>query len=518
IAFSPTEDSIAIGMNDGVTRIWRWSTNTILATRAARREPVALTFSPDGRLVAETEQSSGGPSFAIWQADGGAGIYAFDSPERPPGLWYPTICFTHDGKYVIFTLGDWSVRLLSLSADDTVVPLMQFTTEARINDVAVDRSGSIVAVGSADGWVTVWDTESGPFAQRFDRASGVLASPVGDTIAILGANARIVSAGSGSAIADIGTESDRAVFSADGSRAAFASGSAVISVDVRSKKQQSWRVGAVPIAMCFASDGHGLLVAQEDGMLTSIDLASGSLHTIVKTKGEADGTFSPDGRFFGEKGAGTAIRVYDLAGGSVTELPSNASSPALCLSPRGDYVAGQPDNHSVAVWSTKTRKEVQRIPVHGSPSLMSFDSTGNALAVTDGAKVTIVDIPPGRKLRTFAQLGGDIGAISFSPDGHDLAAVSEDNSARIWRTADAVLVTTIPEGGVPYRARSVAFSGDGRYLLLQHDGVRSYLWQPADLTREACRRSIRAKLDETEWQLYLKGEPYRQTCDAATLH
>jgi WD40 repeat protein len=149
---------------------------------------------------------------------------------------------------------------------------------------------------------------------------------------------------------------------------------------------------------------------------------------------------------------------------------------------------------------------------------MSFDSTGNALAVTDGAKVTIVDIPPGRKPRTFTQLGGDIGAISFSPDGRDLAAVSEDNSARIWRTADAVLVTTIPEGGVPYRARSVAFSGDGRYLLLQHDGVRSYLWQPADLIREACRRSIRAKLDETEWQLYLKGEPYRETCDAATLH
>ena len=61
-------------------------------------------------------------------------------------------------------------------------------------------------------------------------------------------------------------------------------------------------------------------------------------------------------------------------------------------------------------------------------------------------------------------------AVTFSPDGKQLATVSRDKTARLW------------------------------------------LWQPEDLINQLCSRLIH-NLTWDEWQKYFEDEPYHKTCE-----
>ncbi len=72
------------------------------------------------------------------------------------------------------------------------------------------------------------------------------------------------------------------------------------------------------------------------------------------------------------------------------------------------------------------------------------------------------------------------------------------------------LVSTLDH---PVWVYDVEFSSDGEYLASAgEDGTAkvSYLW-PEDLVHEACARLTR-NLTIKEWQVYLRDEPYRETC------
>jgi PAS domain-containing protein len=45
---------------------------------------------------------------------------------------------------------------------------------------------------------------------------------------------------------------------------------------------------------------------------------------------------------------------------------------------------------------------------------------------------------------------------------------------------------------------------------MQDAEARLVLWRPDDVLREACRRTVRKKLDIVEWEHFLRGQPYRR--------
>jgi hypothetical protein len=103
--------------------------------------------------------------------------------------------------------------------------------------------------------------------------------------------------------------------------------------------------------------------------------------------------------------------------------------------------------------------------------------------------------------------------VRFSPEGHQLATISEDHTARLW-DMDNLTATPIVLRGHEETLSGAAFSPDGRYYATTSaaDGtMRLWSLRIDDLRELACRTAGR-NLNKTEWQQLMSGRPYRKTC------
>jgi WD40 repeat protein len=280
-----------------------------------------------------------------------------------------------------------------------------------MNSVALDPSGALVAAGSGNGTVRLWD-----LARQGHPAS------VGTPLALPGA------------VSDL-------VFSPDGN---------ILTVSSTVGSVFLWNVGdprrpvllaripaqsaAAVNAVAYSPDGRTLAAASADGRVYVWDTASpqrisrfgaplaagaGRLNSVA---------FSPDGRLLAAAGSSGRVRLWNLTGpgarpvtGSVLDGPSNGLN----------VIAFSPDSHTLA-------------------------------AAGNGGEVWRWVIGRGRRPTTGqSQLTGPkswIYALAFSPSGNAIAAGSADNNAYIWSLPSGTLGAVLPH---PAPVLSVAWGADG---------------------------------------------------------
>jgi WD40 repeat protein/transcriptional regulator with XRE-family HTH domain len=195
LALSPDGRLIASGGEDGMVRLWEVSSGRRLATLRGHTSAVAgVALSADGQLVA-----SGGAdgTVRLWQApfvDGDAAerwaghlAVSGHSPARPPsaasgGRQLATLhghtsavwgmALDARGQLLASGSEDGTVRLWELPSGRPLATLQGHTSG--VYSVALAAAGQLLASGSADGTVRLWDLPSGRALATLPGHTGVV--------------------------------------------------------------------------------------------------------------------------------------------------------------------------------------------------------------------------------------------------------------------------------------------------------------------------------------------------------
>ena len=443
-ALSPDGQLAATGDFDGLVRLWRADTGTLvdrLSPPGARAPITAVSFSADGTgLVA-----SAGSRTVVWTlSTNSPGSYGQVEARSRRSRSARTGCTSRTGTSPASRACGTSLPGRSLELHGH---------EGAVTGLAFSRDGKLLVTASEDGTGRIWDVNTGRSVAELRGQSGLL---LGATFAP--DSETVVTGGQ------------------DGTIRAWAVAPDPVRAELVAPNDLTLRdVG-------FSPSGDLLVTAGEDETARVWDVGSGRvLHVLRHGHGADDwvesAQFSRDGRRILTAGDDGTAKVWDASTEKLLATLGRSGAPPLfdaALSPDGQTVAAAGLGPFVHIWQWRKREERTRstAPSNGSTashSRQSADSspapggkTVNVWRANDGTAVARLVTPERRDRLT---------SVDFDPSGTFVAAGSSSGAAWIWdlqkkngRRAHHGLGDTVTD---------VAYSADGRYLVVTagHAGI-----------------------------------------------
>ncbi|HEX5746118.1 MAG TPA: pentapeptide repeat-containing protein [Archangium sp.] len=515
VAFSPTDNLLATGHDDGMLRLWDVATGTVLRILEGHEESVTdLAFSGDGKLLASASRDW---TAMLWSVEQGQSLQELEGHAAP----VREVSFSPDGKLLASASEDRTVRLWSVeqgqllrvlmhtghvngvafspdgtklasASDDAKVVLWNPGEEvtvlrvfedmaAPVSDVTFKSDGTALAAGSYDGTIRVWslleereplllEGHRGPVLDvAFSPDGTLLASAAKDTTVALWSL-------TGDAAMHFLAEHDDAVvsvsFDRDGTLLASASEDGVVLISHLTDKKAlhvlDGEDSAAALRVAFSPNGATLVCASDDDALSYWDVVHGRRVRVLEGYSESARavTFNADGSRLAAVDTDRTVRVWSTAEVKLQRMFTGYTGEfyKVILSPDGATLASLADNGVISLWDVgngRSRRLMERATQQSlRPADLAFSPDGRWFAVAALGSIKLWRLPGYQEMGTF-DIQAHVRRIAFRADGEQLVAACDDKTLRFWSMGAK---RSLGELRLTIAVRSMAFSPDGKLL------------------------------------------------------
>ena len=308
-------------------------------------------------------------------------------------------------------------------ASQKLEPITSIDTGALhgINTVAVSPNGKIIASGSRDGMLQLWN-----LSKNRTGAAPTSGRTLGQDL--YGENA--------------------VAFSPDGKTLASGSDDDTIKIWDIAKGQLLHTLkghSAWVSDLVFSPDGKTLMSSSFDRTIKVWDLGNAANHQPVEKrtlKGHTAWIFgialSRDGKTLASCSFDNTIKIWNLDKGEVRQsLKGNPNRAfALAISSDGETLASGNGDGTIQLWHLTTGQLTKTLKGHRDwVRSLAISPDGNILASGSGSQdktVKIWNLSSGKLLGTLKGHADDVRSVAFSSDSSTLVSGSFDNTIKIW--------------------------------------------------------------------------------------
>jgi WD40 repeat protein len=502
VKFSPDGHMLASCGDDDTLRLWDVHTQRQIGKTMEGWNSVA--FSPNGRTVAATTKGIH-PPVRLW-----------DVTTQKPVLSLPqtaqvfALAFSPDGKTLatgggeVINRKEHVIRLWDVSAPARSPHSRSLVAhKSNIYSLAFSRDGRLLATGSEDTTVRLWDVKT---RRRLHTllghngvASAVKFSPDDKTLATSSwdQTTRLWDVQTGKPLAVLRGQPDMVTsvsFSPNGKRLATASRPEVRVWDlpVQPKTWQTCMNLPSLLSLALASDEQTLAVRDGSTRIVCRQYPSGKkLPDLPIPSRDAQGhllayqsqAFSSDGTLFATAQK-NEIDLWNRHTWQKTTLRGDHFGVLALSHDSSQLATNDLDKDEVSLWDTHTGHRLSRWKAHQNDILtLVFSPDGKWLVSGSWDRtLTVWDMKSGLSDPPLAQtLHGHetpIISVAFSPDSKTLVTTGQDKTIKFWQVPTFREMLSLP---APDQIRTLIFSKDGNTLISGGVNGGVYVWKVPSL-------------------------------------
>jgi WD40 repeat protein len=467
IVFSPDGKDIISGDNAGDIKIWDSATGEMLLAIHAHPDSIScVKFNLDGSKIASAAGWDG--QIKVWDSKTGIHLASFHGDKEQDA---EAIAFSPDDKYIVFGLGNL-IKIFEIETGSELKTLSGH--EAWLTSLAFTRDGKRIISSSWDGTVRLWDISRDHEATRLTVAQ----HPLYSISMTFSPDCKRIATNTDGMVKIWDTVScvelmtlhrpvaqphrkGNITFSADGRLIGTTIPGGMIKIwdaDTNTEVMKLQVPEQQVLDLAFSPDNKRLVTA---GM---IPIGLHEAKGVIKIWNISDGkeimalpleeplipysvTFSPDGKNLvsgfhvipnrqgGDVKERGAVKVWDLSSGTEIMTMTSQDGPVFCVAFSPDCKLIASGNHIVTakVWDAATGTELMTLNGHdGAVISIAFSPDGRRIVTgSDDKTVRVWDVATGAEILDLS-CDSVVHCATFNSNGTVIAAGTVDGTLFIW--------------------------------------------------------------------------------------